>query len=530
MSQPPQFSAELLALCGRLRDQELTEPEAHRLSELLVEKPEARRFYLHFMAVTAALETRVPMQGAEQHDKASDESVDLLLELLQMEQQAEGVIVHAAEPEARPSQSEELVLLLKDAGVVKELAGMAIRSRPAKWLAAAAAVLLGLSLLIVIYTRGNSSANPTEAPSLVQTPEGSEANDTHGPAVATLTAQAEAQWQTPLGESLPGIGDGLYSGQHLTLTKGFAEITTNRGAIARIQGPATFELIDHDNAIRLHAGKLVGICESDSSKGFLVRTPHMDITDLGTRFGVDATQPAATEVHVIEGEIKVVLPSTREAPIEQVLTINQAVVAHHGHRALAAVEPDTQRFASIDRAQTPDAVRQVVGGLRIGAASAFVGKNADQWPASEDAFLFEEFVGPLASGIEVDMVLPGDYKQIPSIQDTAIPAGTVLRSYVLVKTPKPEKQANLVSGSVTFDEEIVGIIVQNTTADAFARAIAPSQMFVPGKADHDWIDLYSQEDVLVLSQDRRTIEFAFETNDAPDTIRVLVRAKQLDQP
>ena len=42
MSQAPQVSAELLALCGRLRDQELTEDQARRLSELLVENPEAR--------------------------------------------------------------------------------------------------------------------------------------------------------------------------------------------------------------------------------------------------------------------------------------------------------------------------------------------------------------------------------------------------------------------------------------------------------------------------------------------------------
>lgn len=235
-------------------------------------------------------------------------------------------------------------------------------------------------------------------------------------------------------------------------------------------------------------------------------------------------------MHVIEGEIKVALPTTRSAPVEQVLSTNEAVAAYEGRDELTSVQADTQRFAAIDRVDKPQAVRQIAGGLRPVQSSAFIGKGPTHWPASEDAFLFEEFAGRLAQGIKADMVLPGDYKQIPTIQDTTIPAGTALRSYILVKTSNPEQHANQVSGSVTFDEEIIGILIQSTTADAFARAIAPAQVFVPGQAVHDWIDIYSLEDVLVLSQDRRTIEFAFETKDAPDTIRVLVRARQLDQP
>lgn len=51
---------------------------------------------------------------------------------------------------------------------------------------------------------------------------------------------------------------------------------------------------------------------------------------------------------------------------------------------------------------------------------------------------------------------------------------------------------------------------------------------MPGEGEAGWIDIYSDHDALVLSRDRRTIEFVFETKDAADTIRVLVRAKQLE--
>lgn len=125
------------------------------------------------------------------------------------------------------------------------------------------------------------------------------------PIVATLTATRDAQWA----DSDLAIDDRLVAGQRLSLTAGFAEITTSRGAVAILEAPVTIEMIDSPNAIRLIAGKLIGICETTSSKGFLVRTPHMDVTDLGTRFGIDVSDQNAVEVHVFLGEVEVSRPA-----------------------------------------------------------------------------------------------------------------------------------------------------------------------------------------------------------------------------
>ncbi|CAN0371486.1 unnamed protein product, partial [Ectocarpus sp. 4 AP-2014] len=99
-------------------------------------------------------------------------------------------------------------------------------------------------------------------------------------------------------------GSALYAGDRLTLTAGYAEITTKGGAIAIFEAPTTIEMIDHENALLLHRGKLVGICETESSKGFVVRTPHLNVTDLGTRFGVVCVD-RATRTTVLDGEIEV---------------------------------------------------------------------------------------------------------------------------------------------------------------------------------------------------------------------------------
>lgn len=50
----PRIPAELLTLCGRLRDQVTTEDESRRLSEMLQASREARRFpHVHGLDVRA---------------------------------------------------------------------------------------------------------------------------------------------------------------------------------------------------------------------------------------------------------------------------------------------------------------------------------------------------------------------------------------------------------------------------------------------------------------------------------------------
>ena len=197
-------------------------------------------------------------------------------------------------------------------------------------LATAAAVLLGVVLAIVLL------GGPDEQQQIVEGPERS--NTPTPTIVANLTAEHEAVW-----DRRPG-GD-LYAGQRFTLTQGFAEITTQRGAIIILEAPATIEMMDSSNAIHLHAGKLVGICEIDYSKGLLVRTPQLDIRDLGTRFGVD-TNSITTEVHVLQGEIEAatVLSGSGEEDSVARLVEGEALSCEAGD--IQRITLDANRFAT----------------------------------------------------------------------------------------------------------------------------------------------------------------------------------------
>ncbi|MFK7788204.1 MAG: FecR domain-containing protein [Phycisphaeraceae bacterium] len=224
---------------------------------------------------------------------------------------------------------------------------------------AAALVLAVILLSNLVGPSANPIANNNTPTEFIE-PEAPTESTTRGSAVATITATHNAVWSSAsAGEALasPVIftpGTNLHPGDRLTLTVGFAEITTNDGAIAILEAPATVELLDNDNAIRLHAGKLIGICETESSKGFLVQSPGLDVTDLGTRFAVDATSPVCTEVHVLQGEVEVELQSAdgsaSSAPYRVVE--RQAVRHTHGSKQVSATEFTSQIFRSAYQSYT----------------------------------------------------------------------------------------------------------------------------------------------------------------------------------
>ena len=253
---------ELEVLLAAMVEVGLSSTQKARLGKLLKDNTDAQRFYKRYLEVHAMLQweagtVTTPSTNAQD-----------LQDLLRMEQAANAQMVH----------------------VIGQLRPATPIRHAALWAGLAACLMIAVTLTLVLIT-GSSNPNPT-----------AQQNDTNPttlrttPAtnpVATLTATHNAVWTSSQAEgaSAPGSsgsltpGSNLYPNQRLTLTAGFAEITTKRGAVAILEAPATIELLDNNNALRLHTGKLVGICETASSKGFVVRTPHMDITDLGTRFG-----------------------------------------------------------------------------------------------------------------------------------------------------------------------------------------------------------------------------------------------------
>jgi len=535
-SKKPRFAAELHRLCGKLRDGEITDTESDRLDEMLRSSADARRFYRMFMALTSALESRAALQDAADQDASAQSNTALLSELLEMEQAAEEFALPAqprpVAAQAADRRGEDRLGWREIAGATGYLLGRAMVSRPARY---AYGALLLVSAMLTIAIIASTGSGPTTADNSngVDPPADRFAPPT---AVATLTADHEAQWAA----FNPAPGDTLYAGQRLTLTEGFAEVTTHRGAVAVLEAPATFELIDHENALHLHAGKLVGICESERSQGFVVRTPHMEVTDLGTRFGVDLAERQA-EVHVIEGSVS--LSRQRrggDAVFREQLTAGQAA-AYRTSGGLAQVAFDANRFIADMREA---ALRPDFAGTNAvwkGALSGELGQDKRQDDALQ---VFIERQGlVLTQPVAVDMRPGRAWDVINGIGNEQVPAGERLDVYLL--------HLDLLDGhdsaeafTIDFGRPIIGVIGSQTHLDgsdaslgvagvSYPRLLAPSsgtaQQGGPRGINARLLD-GDQIDTLSIAEDGQTLRLKLWGGDGSsmDQVRVLVESADGD--
>ena len=146
----------------------------------------------------------------------------------------------------------------------------------------------------------------------------------------------EARWsgnpQLKVGEYLPATT--------LHLQSGVVELAFISGAKAAIEGPAEIKVTQR-NGIELRQGKLSAEVPHQAI-GFTVQTPNATVTDLGTRFGINAKAKDSSEVDVFEGKVHVMEGhNTNAADNEWSLTRNMAMVLDSRGGVTAAAAPET---------------------------------------------------------------------------------------------------------------------------------------------------------------------------------------------
>lgn len=463
---------EALPLIEALLDGTIDDAGFARLDELLCEDPGARKLYRTLANLHAALPGMVgntPRVSIHITDDISDTllkpdelpNADLMSLLLQAEETGRDIdpMAMARQRFAGETISNKTATIsLNDwlqAG--RYLLRHSLTPKRVATLAAAAVVALLATVLFLAWP-----SDPAIEPIAEQLE-----NTEPARAVAMLTAELNAQWSTPSGTLSPSIGDALRVGQRLSLTEGFAEITTNRGAVTTLQAPATIELLDNANAIRLHAGKLVGYCETELSKGFLVRAPHMDVTDLGTRFGVDATERDRTDVHVFEGEIESATIGSTHAPSERRrLTAGHALIAQPGSDLqLTAYDPD--RFVidlDIERLRPRFADTNT---LWKGQLSGDIGQDMREANALQVFLERRGLVLPKDAAVDFNQARPWDPQG--SVGQHRVAAGERVDVYLL-HFDLPDGHEDSETFVVNFDRPILGVIVSQ---DGLNKSDAP---------------------------------------------------------
>ncbi len=157
-------------------------------------------------------------------------------------------------------------------------------------------------------------------------------------AVAMLNGAVDAQWSAR--DEAPQLGGPLEPGW-LRLESGLVQVVFYSGARVVLQGPAEFQIISPNEASCL-TGKLTAEVPPQA-QGFRVVTPQMNVTDLGTVFGLDVSE-GMTELHVFKGSVEFA-PASGGSTKQQV-TEGAGAVAQ-GARPPRLISADVAAFASL---------------------------------------------------------------------------------------------------------------------------------------------------------------------------------------
>jgi hypothetical protein len=134
-----------------------------------------------------------------------------------------------------------------------------------------------------------------------------EEEPSHGPGVAVLSRVVDPEW--PEGKTGPSVDDAVPAGT-FSLRSGLAQIEFFSGATVIIEGPAELDL---ESAWRVvcRSGRLRAFVP-EPAQGFTIVTPEYEAVDLGTEFALSVGSDGRSEVHVVDGEVRLDSTDGRE--------------------------------------------------------------------------------------------------------------------------------------------------------------------------------------------------------------------------
>lgn len=164
---------------------------------------------------------------------------------------------------------------------------------PVAWLGLAAAIIL---IAVVGYQFFETQTPPPASAPHADVPEILTEVAEEPQPVGRVSASSNAAWAGPA----PDTGQ-LIADDRFELTGGMVELIFNDGGVVLIEAPAIFEATG-PNAMRLLSGRLTANIP-ERAHGFTVDTPHLNVVDLGTEFGVEVDPNLASKADVFTGKI-----------------------------------------------------------------------------------------------------------------------------------------------------------------------------------------------------------------------------------
>jgi len=137
----------------------------------------------------------------------------------------------------------------------------------------------------------------------------------------------------------------------------------------------------------------------------------------------------------------------------------------------------------------------------------------------------------LAGNLHVDITTAGIYASPQDCTPGTLEAGMTVSSYLIHQDAIGHRGYILLHGSVTFDEAIVGVMVESDTLDASDAILgSPDTLYPTGSAPLRHLDFPQAADRITISQDMHTIVYDLQTQVALDHIRILTAPATVPGP
>lgn len=332
---------------------------------------------------------------------------------------------------------------------------------------------------------------------------------------ATVTKLIDVEWK---GSQPLQIGSRV-SNRTIQLSSGFLRLVFDDGVEVTLQGPAQYEVLGLGKT-RLTAGLLTATVPP-GAEGFTVDTPEAEIVDLGTSFGINLQEDGISQVSVFDGEVEV---TATNDPDTRLLKEGESIRVNAG-KNIESVEFDPKPF---------EKVWPISSGI-VGSTESI--RFIPPWPKRIRFIKSDEyiFVAPegrpleLEAPLHVNISQPGKYAAVSDLTPHEFLPGTRVRSYFLHFHPAedlPPRRAVRISGSITFDEPILGLIVRHEELKASMRRFRPR----PLGEEHPWRQVEFIDkvfgDQITLSNDMKTITLELSApHKTSDLIRVIVECR-----
>nr|WP_226895578.1 FecR domain-containing protein [Luteolibacter marinus] len=303
------------------------------------------------------------------------------------------------------------------------------------------------------------------------------------------------------------------------------QLEFENGAVVAVEGPAKFRVASADE-IELESGNLNAWCP-ESAHGFRVSTRSATLTDLGTTFGVSASEAGDADFLVLEGEVEVSVGS-------ELRTLPEGMAV----RATRSKAFEELAFETTPFRRTWPLTSGILAttGEVIPAPPDTPRKVADYEDDDHVIVIPERRSFLLPDRLAADITSPGRYGDVDELPlhgpgEIAGGNGKRARCFRLRYNPVGQLEYGVFvsfEGSVTFDRPILGIITSARKLDRSDRIASAARL--PNTSEpHRMRGLetgpLTLSDSLALSEDRRTITVKFNAGESVDEIRVITEAR-----